>query len=115
MHVLNSSPTLAMKDKTPEEAWSGIKPSVQHFRIFGCVSYAHIPDSLRTKLEEESLRCVLLGISEESKAYRLYDPISQRIIVSKDVIFEEVKDGNVTSKMNQLFYVYWNGKMIKRL
>lgn len=33
MHILNRSPTLAVKDKTPEEAWSGIKPSVQHFRV----------------------------------------------------------------------------------
>jgi len=35
--------------------------------------------------------CVLLGINEESKAYKLYDPISQRIIISKDVVFEENK------------------------
>lgn len=35
--------------------------------------------------------CVLLGVSEESKAYRLYDPISKKIIVSKDVVFEEDK------------------------
>ena len=31
----------------------------------------------------------LLGVSEESKAYRLYDPISQRIITSRDVVFKE--------------------------
>ncbi|KAL0405993.1 UNVERIFIED_CONTAM: Retrovirus-related Pol polyprotein from transposon TNT 1-94 [Sesamum latifolium] len=89
VHVLNHSPTLAVKDKTPEEAWSGLKPSVQHFKIFGCVAYVHIPDSSRTKLDEKSLRCVLLRISEESKAYRLYDPISRRIITSRDVVFEE--------------------------
>lgn len=28
IHVLNRSPTLAVKNKTPEEAWSGVKPSV---------------------------------------------------------------------------------------
>ena len=31
-HALNKSPTLAVKDMTPEEAWSGRKPSVEHFR-----------------------------------------------------------------------------------
>ena len=31
----------------------------------------------------------MLGVSEESKAYRLYDPISQRIITSRDVVFKE--------------------------
>ena len=89
VHVLNRSPMLAVKDTTLEEVWSGIKPSVQHFNVFGCVSYAHVPDNLRSKLDKKSLRCVLLRISEESKAYRLYDPISLRIIVSRDVVFEE--------------------------
>ena len=32
-HILNRSPTLIVKDMTPEEAWSERKPSVEHFRI----------------------------------------------------------------------------------
>ena len=89
VHVLNRSPTLAVKNKTPEEAWSGVKPSVEHFRVFGCIAHVHVPNSNRTKLDDKSLSCVLLGVSEESKAYRLYDPTSQRIIISRDVVFEE--------------------------
>ena len=89
VHVLNRSPTLAVKNKTPEEAWSGRKPSVDHFRIFGCISHVHVPDHKRVKLDAKSLRCILLGVSEESKAYRLFDPISQKIIISRDVVFEE--------------------------
>jgi len=76
---------------TPEKAWSGIKPSVEHFRVFGCVSHVHIPDVKRTKLEDKSFSCVLLEVSKESKAYKLYDPISKRIVVSRDVKFEEDK------------------------
>ncbi|RVX13416.1 Retrovirus-related Pol polyprotein from transposon TNT 1-94 [Vitis vinifera] len=57
--------------------------------VFGCISHVHIPDSKRTKLDDKSVRCVLLGVSEDSKAYRLYDPVSQKIIVSRDVKFEE--------------------------
>jgi transposase InsO family protein len=91
IYMLNRSPTLAVKDVTPQEAWSGVKPTVEHFRVFGCISYAHIPDARRTKLTSKSLLCVLLGVSEESKAYRLYDPTSKRIVVSRDVIFEEEK------------------------
>ena len=83
---------MAVKHKTPEEAWSGVKPSVEHFRVFGCISHVHVPDSKRTKLDDKSLRCVLLGVSEESKGYRLYDPISQRIITSRDVVFKEDKN-----------------------
>ncbi|KAL6321787.1 hypothetical protein AAG906_035477 [Vitis piasezkii] len=70
------------KKQDSEEAWSGVKPSVEHFRVFGCISH----------LDDKSLSCVLLGVSEESKAYRLYDPVSQRIITSRDVVFEEDKN-----------------------
>ena len=87
--MLNRSPTLAVKSKTPEEAWNGLKPLVEHFRVFGCISHVHVPDNKRVKLDAKSLKCVLLGVSEESKAYRQFDPISKMIIVSRDVVFEE--------------------------
>lgn len=66
VHILNQSPTLVVRNKTPEEVWSGSTPSVAHFRVFGCLSYAHIPDSKCTKLEVKSLKCVRLGVSDES-------------------------------------------------
>lgn len=89
VHILNRCPTLAVQNKTPEEAWSGIKPTINYFRVFGCVAHAHIPDQKRSKLDDKSKKCVLLGVSDESKAYKLYDPVSKKIIISKDVIFEE--------------------------
>uniref|UniRef100_A0A2N9FP23 Integrase catalytic domain-containing protein n=1 Tax=Fagus sylvatica TaxID=28930 RepID=A0A2N9FP23_FAGSY len=88
-HVLNRSPTLVVKDMTPEEAWSGVKPNVDYFRVFGCIGHVHVSDSKRKKLDDKSFQCVLLGMSEESKAYRLYDPASKKIVVSRDVVFEE--------------------------
>ncbi|KAM1229407.1 hypothetical protein ACFX2G_040590 [Malus domestica] len=91
VHVLNRCPTLAVKNKTPEEAWNGHKPSMDHFRIFGCIAHAHVPDNKRVKLNDKSYKCILLGVSEESKAYRLFDPVSQKIIISRDVVFEEDK------------------------
>lgn len=32
-----------------------------------------------------------MGVSEESKAYRLYDPIAKKIVISRDVVFEDDK------------------------
>jgi transposase InsO family protein len=89
IYILNRSPTAALNDITPEEAWSSIKPSVRHFRVFGCVAYTHVPDAQRKKLDNKSVKCIFLGVSEESKAYRLYNPANKRIIVSRDVIFVE--------------------------
>ncbi|MCI50978.1 retrovirus-related pol polyprotein from transposon tnt 1-94, partial [Trifolium medium] len=64
-YVLNRSPTLSVKDVTPEEAWSKMKPSIHYFRVFGCLAYAHIEDVQRKKLVPKSVKCVHLGISEE--------------------------------------------------
>ncbi|GKA00599.1 retrovirus-related pol polyprotein from transposon TNT 1-94 [Tanacetum coccineum] len=89
VHILNRSPALIVKNKCPEEAWSGFKPSVSYFKVFGSIAHVHILDCKRTKLDDKSKKCVFLGVSEESKAYRLYNPISQNIIVSRDVVFDE--------------------------
>jgi len=41
------------------------------------------------KLDDRSKPMVYLGVEEGSEAYRLYDPNTRRIVVSRDVIFEE--------------------------
>ena len=89
VHILNRSPTFSVKNMTPKEAWSGHKPAVDHFRIFGCVAYVHIPDPKRIKLDAKGEKYVLLGVSDESKAYRLYNPLTKRICISRDVVFDE--------------------------
>jgi hypothetical protein len=89
VHVLNRSPTFSVQNKTPEEAWSGRKPVVDYFRIFGCIAYAHIPDVKRKKLDEKAEKCIFLGVSDVSKAYKLYNPLTKKIVTSRDVIFDE--------------------------
>lgn len=82
---------MVVKDVTSEEAWSGVKPSIDHFRIWGCTAHVHVPAEKRTKLDDRSITCVLLRVSEESKGYRLFDPIAKNVVVSRDVVFEEEK------------------------
>ena len=55
------------------------------------MAHVHVPDVKRKKLDAKSLVCVLLGVSDEAKAYRLYDPATRKIVVSRDVVFEEDK------------------------
>ncbi|GAU44223.1 hypothetical protein TSUD_399870 [Trifolium subterraneum] len=97
-YVINRSPTLSVNDMTPEEAWSSTKPLVSHFKVFGCIGYVHIPDTQRKKLDPKGIKCVLLGVSEESKAYKLYDPLQKKIIISKDVVFDESNGWNWDEK-----------------
>ena len=84
-YILNRFPTKAVMKRFPEEAWSGIKQGVTHMRVFGCVSYAHILDQLRNKLDSKGEKCIFIGYSEESKAYRLYNPSTKNFFISRDV------------------------------
>ena len=45
----------------------------------------------RTKLDNKSVKCILLGFSNESKGYKMYDPIEKKLHISRDVVFEEDK------------------------
>ena len=36
----------------------------------------------------------MLGVSEETKGYRLYDPMTDKVVVSRDVVFGEEKGWN---------------------
>lgn len=88
-HVLHRSFTKSVKDMVPEERWTEEKPNVEYFRVFGSITHVHIPEQKRIKLDDRSHRCILLGVSGKSKAYRLYDPATKEITISRDVIFEE--------------------------
>lgn len=98
VYILNRSPTAAVGDVTLGEKWSNSNPTVEHLRVFGCVAYALVPYERRIKLDEKSTKCVMLGVSKESKAYRLYDPASKKIIISIDVKFDENKGWDWESK-----------------
>ena len=84
-------PIIDVQNINPEEAWSGCKPAVDHFRVFGCIAYVHIPDEKRRKLNDKGVKCIFLGVSDHSKSYKLYDPIIKKIVISRDVIFDEEK------------------------
>jgi hypothetical protein len=73
--------------------------------VFGCVSWAHISDDCRKKLDAKSHACIMTGYSEESEAYRLIDPIKRQIIIRQNVWFDEKSSGikllNVSSGLLQ--------------
>jgi len=74
---------------TPYEAVYQVKPNLRHLRVFGCATYARILDHARHKLQDKATKCILLGYSDTQRGYRLLDAQTRRIIVSRDVIFDE--------------------------
>ena len=93
VYLHNRSPTRAVEGKTPFEAWTKEKPDVSHLKAFGCLSYAHVPKDERQKLDAKARMCIMLGYGTETKAYRLYDVERKRVIFSREVVFDETKNG----------------------
>lgn len=91
IYVLNRLPTRALSEKTPYEVWTGMKPNLEHIRVFGCVCHMKVPSVQTTKLDDRSKLVVNLGKEPGTKAYRLLDPVSKKVFVSRDVVFQETK------------------------
>ena len=87
VYILNQSPTKAVRDKTPFEAWHGRKPVVSQLKVFGCIAYSLVPAQNREKFDEKGEKLIFVGYSDESKGYRLIDPTTSQLVISRDVIF----------------------------
>jgi hypothetical protein len=88
-YIVNHTPTKALKNKTLEEGWTKIKPDVSHFRVFGSIARAHIPDEKRKALQSKSEKCIFIGYSEDVKGYILLQPHCNEIVIRRDVKFDE--------------------------
>jgi len=87
--ILNRAPTKALKGKTPFEAWHGHKPSVSFFWTFDYIGHVRKTKPILAKLEDRTTLMVFLCYAEGTKAYRLYDPRRDKVLVSCDVVFNE--------------------------
>lgn len=89
-YILNRCPTKKSNLKVPLEVWSGKKPSVSHFRVFGSLCYRHTPDAKGTELQK-SEAMILIGY-HGTGGYKLYSPVTKKVVVSRDL---EIKEDEV--------------------
>ena len=68
-------------------------PDISNLRIFGCIAYVHVPKEIQRKLDSKTVNCLFLGFDSETKAFHLFDPNRQKVIISHDVVFDESKVG----------------------
>lgn len=87
-YLRNRSPTKALDGKTPFEMFTGHKPVVKHLRVFGCIAVA-LEKGPKKKFQEKGKEYTMVGYSESSKAYRLFDKTTGDVKISRDVCFIE--------------------------
>ena len=91
VYIMNKTLTGAIHDVTPEERFTVKKPDLVHLKVFGCIAYVHVPDELHTKLDPKAEKCIFIGYSLEQKGYMCYNPVAQKLWVSRDVVFDELR------------------------
>ena len=91
VYLRNRSPTKALTDATPYEAWRGDKPDLSHLRVFGCRAYMHLDKTKRNKIQPRSLPVIFVGYAPEAKGWLVYDPVGghKKTHISRDVTFHE--------------------------
>jgi len=92
-YLVNRSPTWANSSETPKHKFSSLKLDLSNLKIFGCLTYLHVPKVDRKKLDSKTTSYMFLGYDSQTKAYRLYDRTRRKVIVSRDVVFDETKIG----------------------
>lgn len=96
VYILNRSSTRNVARVTPYEAWLGKKPNVHYFRIFWCVAHVKPVRPNAKKLDDRSKPMVMLRYEAGTKAYRVYDPIDERVHITRDVVLNEEAKWNWT-------------------
>ena len=91
-YVQVRTPVARLNWISPYEAAHKVSPNLSKLKPWGSVCYAHVPEEKRNdkSLSARAIRCRFLGISEEYKAYRLYDEVNNKFLISRDVTFDTV-------------------------
>ncbi|KAJ9565668.1 hypothetical protein OSB04_001634 [Centaurea solstitialis] len=89
VHTFNLLPSTTIQYKTPFEVLFGFFPTYTHLRVFGCLCYPNTSPTSPHKLAPRSSACVYLGPSTDQRGYRWLNLITQKVIISRHVTFDE--------------------------
>jgi hypothetical protein len=87
VYTINRLPSLTLHNMPSFERLYGTLPSYFSLRVFGYAYFILLQPYKHSKLEPQSHLCCFLGYRIEHKGYRCWDPISQRLRISRHVVF----------------------------
>jgi hypothetical protein len=81
---------------SPEEAWTGQVPSIDHIHTFGCKAFAYVdpkshpPHTRSDKLMDRGRECVFVGYNDDTtKQWKVYAPDLHRTVITSYAKFKE--------------------------
>lgn len=100
VYLLNRLPTKAMGVQTPYEAWNGRKPHLGHLKIFGSGGHVKNATPHQKRLDDRSTQMVYFGVEQGSKAHRMFNPQTNKLVISRDVVFEKSRSWDWKSSLD---------------
>ncbi|XP_010265970.1 PREDICTED: uncharacterized protein LOC104603606 [Nelumbo nucifera] len=91
VYTINRIPSPVIGNISPYERLYGHCPDYQSLRVFGCTCFVLLQPHEYTKLEPKARLCCFLRYGIEHKGYWCWDPLSQRLRISRHVTFWEHK------------------------
>ena len=88
--------------KTPYELWKGRKPNVKYFRIFGSTCFILKDRENVGKFDSRSDGGIFLGYSSTSKAYRVYNKRTMKVMKTVNVVIDESSDSSSEKGIEEL-------------
>ncbi|CAN1852203.1 Retrovirus-related Pol polyprotein from transposon TNT 1-94 [Linum perenne] len=89
VYLINRIPTPVLQNQSPYERLFKSPPSFKDLKVFGCLCYASTISHNRTKFQPRATQCVFLGIPVGIKGFKVMDIDSQKVFISRDVVFHE--------------------------
>jgi len=100
VYILNRVPSKAVS-KTPYELWTGKKPSLRHFHVWGCPTEARPYRPNERKLDSRTISCYFVGYFERSRGFKFYCPSTNTIIETDNAkLIEDVESSGSAQTRN---------------
>jgi hypothetical protein len=82
-------PSYVLSHQSPYLALLKKKPDYSILRVFGCACYPLLHPYNNHKLMFRSVKCIFIGYSSNYRGYRCLDPSTNRVYISRHVVFDE--------------------------
>ncbi|GAA5905816.1 hypothetical protein JCM5296_001277 [Sporobolomyces johnsonii] len=115
VYLYNRSPTIALKNVTPFEAFHGSPPDLSNLRAWGCVAYLHVsPEAASShhKLAPRAVKARFIGYPENQRGWIFWIPEQRKVVTAWNAVFrEEEFEGGDRTEAEDAGFEEWMDRM----
>jgi hypothetical protein len=97
VYMQNKSLHQTLKNITPEEVFTRMKSEIEHFKLFGCQVYFHVPKEKKSKLDHLE-RKDTVNLQTHSRSTSLVrDRLKTRkyVVLEEEIVFQRPRESHM--------------------